>query len=573
MNTRLFTQTRTVTLAALLCGGCLLVARGAVLRELRAFITGQPAVTERAPQTHAAAPHAAAPLAAPVQSRSNYTLPQTVLAGGGGESSGGSFATQGTIGQSVTGVSNGGGFTLESGFWPNGTAPCAPVSVNLVTLPVGTAGNYYSQSSGLSAGSNPVYVISFGSLPPGLALNSLTGALTGTPTATGSYNFSLSVSSSCANLEQAYVLQINCPTIVLGRAAAPPTPTTDVSLPSGATGVAYSVSLAATPASETYEYTIEDGDLPPNFTLDNSTGLLTGLPQGGLLSRGVYRFTVSAQGFGACAGTQQYQIAINPKVQGLLTAAAYDFDGDGKSDLWSYQAREGRWLMQRSSDNTLGFARLGSQTETAVPADYDGDGKTDVAVFNAAAQRWQIVNSRDGATREAVFGSENAQAYPADYDGDGKADLAVRQANGEWQIRRSRDGELISFALGTAEDTAVIGDFDGDGLTDAAVYRASEKLVLIRHSCDGAVLEVQVPYAEGTLWAADFDGDTKAELAFWSAERATLSFKRSSDQQEQQLTINGSELLLGDYDGDGKSDCASWQKIGWQMRLSSRAWE
>ncbi len=253
-------------------------------------------------------------------------------------------------------------------------------------------------------------------------------------------------------------------------------------------------------------------------------------------------------------------------------AQSSDYDGDGKSDLWGYQATDGRWAIQASSDGVLRYAQLGSLNEVAVPADYDGDGKTDVAVFNATTQRWLIWQSSAGTIRKERFGMTDSQAYPADYDGDGKADLAVRNAQGEWQILRSSDGEVLSFALGAAEDTAVIGDFDGDGLTDAAVYRVAEQAALIRRSSNGETQAVHLPYAAGLPLAGDFDGDGQAELAFWSAEKATLRFTRSSAQQEQELTINGSALLLGDFDGDGRSDCLSWQAGRWQVHLSSRDW-
>ncbi len=60
------------------------------------------------------------------QSGGTFTITKSVTAGGGGQSSGGTFVVDGTIGQALAGTTSGGGtFTVESGFWtsaPNSLA-------------------------------------------------------------------------------------------------------------------------------------------------------------------------------------------------------------------------------------------------------------------------------------------------------------------------------------------------------------------------------------------------------------------------------------------------------------------
>jgi len=53
------------------------------------------------------------------------------VAGGGGESSGGSYAVNGTLGQSGPGRLAGGAYILEGGFWTGG-GPMAKVFIPLV---------------------------------------------------------------------------------------------------------------------------------------------------------------------------------------------------------------------------------------------------------------------------------------------------------------------------------------------------------------------------------------------------------------------------------------------------------
>ncbi len=268
-----------------------------------------------------------------------------------------------------------------------------------------------------------------------------------------------------------------------------------------------------------------------------------------------------------------------------LTAARvlHDFDGDGKSDVWSYRPEDGRWVVEHSGSHTLGVVRFGAANTVAAPADYDGDGRADVAVFTAATQRWQIVLSSTSASIDETFGLAEGQAFPADYDGDGKADLAVRTVQGEWQVRRSTDGESMTFKLGAADEQTVVGDFDGDGMRDASTYRASDGRWLIRFSHDGHQIERTThTIHDAQIIAADFDGDGIDELAWWSIEQRELHFAGSTHdhqwQQWQTLSLNAKALLVGDYDGDGRADIllmlpAANGSMRWEVRLGKQHWQ
>jgi hypothetical protein len=64
-------------------------------------------------------------------------------------------------------------------------------------------------SDGVSAsGTSPTYSVSVGSLPPGITLNTSTGAVTGTPTAQGSYSFTLRASNAGGEVTQAFTLVV-----------------------------------------------------------------------------------------------------------------------------------------------------------------------------------------------------------------------------------------------------------------------------------------------------------------------------------------------------------------------------
>ncbi|WP_370680906.1 Ig-like domain-containing protein [Comamonas sp. GB3 AK4-5] len=100
----------------------------------------------------------------------------------------------------------------------SGTSAAAMVSVNVLspalsivpgTLPDGMVGTAYGQSLSASLGTAPyTYALASGSLPGGLSLGS-GGALTGTPTATGSFSFTIQATDAHgANGAQNYVLFI-----------------------------------------------------------------------------------------------------------------------------------------------------------------------------------------------------------------------------------------------------------------------------------------------------------------------------------------------------------------------------
>lgn len=88
----------------------------------------------------------------------------------------------------------------------------APLSIDTTSLPDGAVGTSYSQTLSASGGT-PAYAwdLSTGSLPPGLTLNSSTGAITGTPTTAGTYNFTARVTDADTNTDT-QALSITIPT-------------------------------------------------------------------------------------------------------------------------------------------------------------------------------------------------------------------------------------------------------------------------------------------------------------------------------------------------------------------------
>lgn len=149
----------------------------------------------------------------------------------------------------------------------------AVVTISPASLPAATAGTTYSQALSAAGGTAPyTFAVTTGALPAGLGLSSA-GVLSGTPTASGSFGFTVTATdsrnASPATGNRAYTLVVAVPALIL--------PAT--TLPGGASGQAYSATInQATGGVAPYTYAVSAGALPDGIRLDSATGVLSGTP-------------------------------------------------------------------------------------------------------------------------------------------------------------------------------------------------------------------------------------------------------------------------------------------------------
>lgn len=99
------------------------------------------------------------------------------------------------------------------------TSQCPTLTINPPTLPNGVAGAAYNQTVTATGGTATYFfALAAGALPPGLSL-STAGALSGTPTQAGSYNFTITAESNGCTGAQAYTLGIRSTTVAIVSAA------------------------------------------------------------------------------------------------------------------------------------------------------------------------------------------------------------------------------------------------------------------------------------------------------------------------------------------------------------------
>src|SRR5215472_3541384 len=120
------------------------------------------------------------------------------------------------------------------------TASVAPLQITTSSLPGGVADTSYSATEAATGGKKPYsWSISSGSLPAGLTL-STSGEISGTPTTSGTYSFTVQVTDSSSPQQKA-TKNHKVPIAGSGK----PLQITTSSLPSGTTNTSYSTTLAA----------------------------------------------------------------------------------------------------------------------------------------------------------------------------------------------------------------------------------------------------------------------------------------------------------------------------------------
>nr|WP_308683760.1 putative Ig domain-containing protein [Xanthomonas arboricola] len=281
--------------------------------------TGTPSQATRSyTLTIAAPPIVVAPSALPAATRGT-AYSQTLSASGGTAPYTYALAS-GTLPAGITLASNGtlsGTATVEGSFNVTVTATDAGsftgnqaytltvAGPNLVlpasTLPAGTAGQAYSAAiTPATGGTAPYsYALTGGVLPAGVVVDVATGALSGTSTVAGTFNFTLTVSDStpspAAQASRSYTLTITAPVVVIA-------PTT---LPAATRGTAYSQTLSASGGTAPYTYTVSAGSLPAGITLA-SNGTLSGTAT----VEGSFNVTVTATDANTFTATQAYALTV-----------------------------------------------------------------------------------------------------------------------------------------------------------------------------------------------------------------------------------------------------------------------
>jgi large repetitive protein len=165
-----------------------------------------------------------------------------------------------------------------------GAAALPKLTLGPEAAATGTTGTPYSLQMTASVPDAKTFSISSGTLPPGLGIDASTGLISGTPTAAGTYDFTVYAKVNADSRSDTKSLEIvvrNPLTVAAGDPFVSNRAVGEVSVPFDAT-------ITATGGFGTYTWAVTTGTVPPGLKL--SDGAITGTPT----SAGNYAFIASA---------------------------------------------------------------------------------------------------------------------------------------------------------------------------------------------------------------------------------------------------------------------------------------
>ncbi|HSB10862.1 MAG TPA: putative Ig domain-containing protein [Blastocatellia bacterium] len=187
-------------------------------------------------------------------------------------------------------------------------------------VPAGTLGTAYSQTLTASGGIAPYswrVIAGLGSLPGGLSL-STAGVISGTPTSTGTFNFTVQANDSASGSAQKAL------SLTIAGAPTPVSITTESPLAGGSVGTSYSRTLSALGGTAPYTWSVVAGlgSLPGGLSLSGA-GVISGTPS----AAGTFSFTIRANDSAAGSAQKAFSITIvsastGPSIQGPTSLTA-----------------------------------------------------------------------------------------------------------------------------------------------------------------------------------------------------------------------------------------------------------
>jgi hypothetical protein len=416
-------------------------------------------------------------------------------------------------------------------------AICPTITLNPASLPGGNVGTaYVPQTFSASGGDGPhSYAVTGGALPGGLTLNPA-GSLSGTPTASGTFSFTVTVTGAggCSGSRN-YTLSIGCASLNW----------TPASLPNAQAGVAYHQTVTASGAAS---YGLLTGNLPPGLTLNAATGVLSGMAT----ATGTYNFTLQAIAAGGCSGTRAYSVtvtcpavAVDPATlpNGTMGTAYQQNLSATPSGNYSFSKTSG------SLPPGLSLNAAGGLSGTPATAGTYTFTVTATGLGSCTGSRQYTL------TISAACATVTLPALPAtgkvgvNYSGN----LAATTPSGTY---------TFTVESGSLPPGLTINNLFGQ-LSGKPAAAGSYNFTLRatrNNGCTGTrEYTVTITSATSALARlADYDGDGKSDLSLWTASNGRWQILRSRDEQATQTVWGGAGdvSLLGDYDGDGQSDLA-----------------
>ncbi|MCL1850350.1 MAG: putative Ig domain-containing protein [Bacteroidetes bacterium] len=256
-----------------------------------------------------------------------------------------------------------------------------PPTITTTTLPNGETGVPYNQTLTATGDTPIIWSLQSGSLPTGLSL-SPEGIISGTPTATGTFTFTVKATNNFGN-------DTKILTIIIENSAVPPAITTTM-LPHGTVEIAYSETLTAI-GDNPIIWSLQEGNLPTGLEL-STNGIISGIPT----NEGTFTFTVKATN-NAGNDTKELSIIIE-KGEGieenlLVNIAIYPNPTTGELRITNYELR---------ITNIEVFDVYGKCHSLVVSRHENGEAVVNVSYFPAGIYFLKIQTNKGAVTKQII---------------------------------------------------------------------------------------------------------------------------------------------------------------------------
>ncbi len=390
---------------------------------------------------------------------------------------------------------------------------CGTLVMQPTTLQNTTAGSFYNQPISIDGGGKYSYVVTAGTLPPGLQISTdyASGLISGIVNQPGTYNFTITVSSSsCSSTTSRNY------TIVVGNPLASTSYTTDT--------IAAGSSPFAVIATDLYGEGITD--LVVTNSASNSVSTFVG------------------DGLGHFTANETLETAANP-----VGVAVGDFNEDGQTDIVTANSSDRSISVILSNPSVV--IGNGTAPSAFLPASNYGFSNSVNAVavgdFNQDGHQ-DIAISVDGQTLGGII---KLYAYVIIFNGKGDGTFTT--------------GNRIDITLAVTKiKSLAVADFNKDGKQDLVIANYNNKnLTVCLATGPNTFSKSLVDVASGptSVKIADFNNDGNLDIVSSNFGANTVSvnlgngnggFSATTTYQSGGNNPNSVEII--DINGDGKSD-------------------
>ena len=349
------------------------------------------------------------------------------------------------------------------------------------SLPGGTVGASYSQTLSTSGGVSPfTFVLTAGSLPAGLALNSNTGTITGTPTAAGTATFTINAADAKRRCDRFAGLHGHHHRRQRDRRRACP----------GRPTAAATARRSASGGTSPYTFALTTGTLPAGLSLAGSTGAITGTPT----TTGSSTFTITADGrkregsAGLHGHHQEAAIAITPTVSRRPPSAAATSSryASGGTSPYTFALTTGSLPAGLSLDPNLGAidgspTTAGTSTFTITATDANGATGSQpytLTIITIAITPTSLPTGTVGVSYNQTLSATG---------GTGPYTFAVNQLDFPAGLSLSSSGVITGSPTNAGRATFAISATDANGVTGSQNFTFHSFVITPASLPDGSV--------------------------------------------------------------------------------------